>query len=273
VADYRDPWTDLRPQHNYSPRGIELYLVRWLEKRVLASAGAVTSTGTGVADLLCERHAWLRPKIRLIRNGYDVDLAPAQTSTGHVLALLFAGELYAGRNPFPLLEALERLLHKDSVRPESISITLMGKCSHYNGISLAGWLNGRACESIVSVVPRQPMSVVATEMQKATVLLNLAQNQPLAVPAKSFEQLAAGREMLLVAERGSETATLLGTIPGVTLVDGDDPSALDTALEDFYHRHVVEGIASPPPHGAVRQFSRAVINVEIVDLVKTLAAP
>jgi len=113
---------------------------------------------------------------------------------------------------------------------------------------------------------------VTAASASATVLLNLAQQQPLSVPAKTFEQLACGREILLVCERGCETASLVAGVLGVKVVDPADADAMQQTLLDLYRRHAVRGMAHVPTDSEVAQFSRASANGRFVTVLEAAAA-
>lgn len=253
IVDLRDPWTDtiesLHPDWT-----LDLALSRKIEGWVMRSASAVTSTGANAARLLVERQPELAPKTFVVRNGYDETVRIADSDTGGRLAILFAGELYLNRDPFPLLHALERLLSRPDVDAARVSVTFMGPM--YTGTSVTRWLEGKRCASVVTFVPPQPRDVVADASRNSTVLLNLAQHQPLSVPAKTFEHLASGRENLLLCEDDSESAVLVAKIPGVIQVDPRNAAALDRVLLDLYDRHVNHGRLRAPVEEDIAAFSR-----------------
>lgn len=269
VADFRDPWSDLFGAHS-PQRRLELRILRWLERRVLECSAAVTCTTEVVAQLLGARYPQVRQRLHLVRNGFDGEALQVPESTRGRLAILFAGELYLGRDPFPLLEAVDWLVRRIS-RPESVSVTFMGKCATYAGRSLHTWLRGRACAAAVRILAPQPPEVVREATLEATVLLNLAQGQPLSVPAKTYEQLASGREILLLCESDCETARLVAGIPGVHQLDPADFDALCRALLDLYERHVQQGRISAPPAGLVVRFSRQNCNAAFAGILETVA--
>src|SRR5262249_53482714 len=157
----------------------ELRLIRFLERRVVQGAAAVTSTSAAVANLLMDRYPDRRRTIHVVRNGYDGSVISAPSDTGGRLSILFAGELYFGRNPFPMLSAIEELLERPEVDRSRIEVTLMGKVQTYGDQSVAAWLKGRRCASIVTLMPPQSSEVVASKVAQSTVVLNLAQRQPL----------------------------------------------------------------------------------------------
>jgi glycosyltransferase involved in cell wall biosynthesis len=255
VADLRDPFSD-------DPwRLHELKLLRVLERWIMRSAAVVTLTNAAYALLLAERNKDLAGKIHVIRNGYDGAVAPPLTATGGRLSILFAGVLYRCRTPFPLLAALEELLSQPDVDSTRIRLTFMGsKLGPYSDQALETWIRGKRCAAVVRILPQQDSAAVAQEVAKATVLLNLAQQGPLYVPAKTYEQLASGREVLLICEDDTEPAQIVAGIRGVIRVDQSNAQALVEVLRDLYNRHVVAGTASVPTEAEVRRFSRALSN-------------
>ncbi|HTD13191.1 MAG TPA: glycosyltransferase [Steroidobacteraceae bacterium] len=276
VADLRDPWSDFLAD-THPNRRIELRLLRALEGWVMRRAAAITSTGATAARLLVGRDQSLAGRIHVIRNGYDGAIAPRLSHTGGRLSILFAGVLYIRRNPYPLLSALERLLSRPEVDPSRIQVTFMGdKDGEFSGHSLQHWLEGQRCASVVRILPAQSAERVAAEMAQATVLLNFAQQQPLHIPAKTYEHLASGREVLLICEASCETARLVAGMRGVIQVDQSDHGALEAVLLDLYRRHVVAGTLDVPAEGDVRRFSRALSNerfYEVLSRVATFPAP
>lgn len=269
VADFRDPWTDsvsTDPQHR-----TEYLLQVPLEKWVVHSAACVTSAGAMVAESLASRYPADRHKIHLVRNGYDGEARPSSSDTGCRLSILFAGDLYLGRDPFPLLRALEGLLQRPEVDRSRVALTLMGRVDSYGTQSVSDWLDGRACASVVRLLPHLPPQAVAEEVSRATVLVNLAQQQPYSVPAKTYEHLISGRENLLICENDCETAQLVRGISGVNQVDSRDPAALEQTLFDLYRRHAVEGRMTVPAAGEVRKFSREAPNEQLWCLIDQVA--
>jgi hypothetical protein len=270
IVDLRDPWTDtvadLRPTSL-----IELAFARKIEGWVMRSAAAITSTGARVAHLLIQRQPELAPKTRVVRNGYDDAVRPLAPETGGRLAILFAGELYLNRDPFPLLECLERLLSRTDVDASRVRVTFMGRKTEYAGRSLVGWLEGKRCAAVVKFVPSQPLEIVAKATLESTVVLNLAQHQPLSIPAKTFEHLASGRENLLLCEDDSESAQLVAKIPGVLQVDPRSVEALDRVLLDLYERHVNQGRLRAPTQQDVAAFSRDAANSTFWQIIKSIA--
>ena len=265
VADLRDPWSD-QVAGDDSTRGDMPGLLRMLERWVVRGAAAVTSTGSTVAAVLSDRYTEAGKKIHVIRNGYDGRAVPVQRQTGGRLAILFAGELYVGRDPFPFLGALEALLSRPGVDSSRIRVTFMGKVESYAGQPLSSWLQGKRAASVVTILPPQSAEVVRTATLDATLLLNLAQGQRLSVPAKTYEHLACGREILILCEPDCETAQMMSGILGVSQADPSDSQALDRVMLDLYNRHVVAGGLEAPSEIQIAKFSREWANRQFQDL-------
>jgi hypothetical protein len=271
IVDLRDPWTDtIAKQH--PTRLIELSLSRKIERWVMSSSAAITSTGKRVANLLIERQSELAPKTYVVRNGYDGAIRHLTPDTGGRLAILFAGELYFNRDPLPLLRALERLFSRPDVDASRVSVTFMGRMTEYAEKCVKDWLDGTRCAAAVKFVPPQPPEVVASATLESTLLLNLAQHQPLSIPAKTFEHLASGRENLLLCEDDSESAQVVAKIPGVLQVDPHNTEALDQVLLDLYVRHVNERRLRAPAPQDVAAFSRGAANDDFWRIMNSIAS-
>lgn len=266
IADLRDPWTDAvtaNPRHR-----IDYLLQRPLEKWVIRSASRITSAGATVAELLAARYPDSAWKIHVVRNGYDERTTTVETTTGGKLSILFAGLLYLGRDPYPFLEALEALLQRDDVDPDRIRVTFMGQADQYDGRSIAEWLTGKRSSRVLTLLPHSPAETVNRAVSEATVLLNLAQQQPYSVPAKTYEHLVANREILVICENDSETARVVKGIHGVNQVDSRNRADLERILLDLYQRHAVEGIMTVPSAEEVREFSRSAANEKFLRIIE-----
>jgi hypothetical protein len=272
VADLRDPLSDTVAE-SHPHRHAELRMLRVLERWIMQSAAAVTSTAATAAALLADRNPDMAGKLHVIRNGYDGAVTPPLTDTGGRLSLLFAGVLYIRRTPYPLLAALEEFLARPDIDPARIRLTLMGgKVGRFSDQALKRWLRGKRCEAVVRILPAQSAQAVADEVERATVLLNLAQQQHLHVPAKTYEYLAAGREVLLLCEDDCETAGLVAGIRGVIQVDQSDARLLGSVLLDLYNRHVIGGALTAPAEADIHGFSRECANERFLALLACVAS-
>src|SRR5262245_25458386 len=160
IGDLRDPWSDINP-----PTAVQLgrtrasQLRRLLERVTLGSSAAITCTAEPYRQVLASRYA--NRRVHLIRNGFDGSIRPARVETRGRLDILFAGEIYMERDPFPLLEAFDRLVSRPDVDAGRVTLTMAGRCESYRGQSLREWLKGRRAASAVRILGQQTPAKVA----------------------------------------------------------------------------------------------------------------
>ena len=92
------------------------------------------------------------------------------------------------------------------------------------------------------------------------------------VPAKTFELLALGREILMLCESDSDTAALVRGMEGVSCVNSARHGELDSILLDLYRRHVIEGTLRTPPLEQISQYSRDAQNSRFISLLESVTS-
>jgi glycosyltransferase involved in cell wall biosynthesis len=249
---------------------LHAYFRRRLESWVLRHADAIVCTSPSLAAMLRKRFPTRAAAIHCIPNGFD-DPPVQPVATGQRLNIVFGGALYANRDPFPFLDALSLLLADPGVDASRVRVVLVGECDSYKGVDVRGWLTGKTAGKVTQIFPKVGAEELKSFYADATVLLNLAQGQPMQIPAKTFEQLASGRELLLLCESDSDTGRIVNGIPGVHRVDGNDVEAIRAVLRDLYERHVVHGSTLAPRPEQITQFSRLEQNRRLVELFREMA--
>jgi Glycosyltransferase Family 4 len=260
VVDLRDPITDIGTADDERSRTRRWAVRRFVERYVIGHADAVVTTTPGLRDRLRSRYPAASARITCIYNGFDGEMTPAKVDTGNHLIIVYAGELYLNRNPFPFLEAVDRLLNHSGVDESRIRVVFAGECESHAGISVRAWSLARRCGRVLTIYPRLDASRLKRLYEDATLLLNFAEGQPIQVPAKTFELLSLGREVLVACEPYSDTSRIIAGIDGVFGVRLSETEQVDDLLRSFYRRHVVEGRMSPPTRESVLRYSRALQN-------------
>jgi len=267
IADLRDPLIEHPTDSPSMNQSWESRLLLWQEQWVVNSAAAITCTTAGLTQRMKRQYPQISEKTATVRNGFDGEIRHLPTDTHGYLKLLYAGEIYANRDPFPLLEALESLVSQQHIDSSRVSLTFVGKCESYRSRYLKNWLLGKCCENLVHILPPVPPAEISKLVLNATVLVNLTQNWPIQVPAKTYEQLASGREILVLCEQQSETARIVDPIQGVIRVDPQRPHQLLAALEDLYARHVQQGRLRAPRDEQVIPYSRRFTNEQFTAVI------
>jgi hypothetical protein len=233
---------------------------RYLERYVIQRAARVTTTSPTLRTRLQTRYPHMHDRIDCVYNGFDGTPWPARAQTDRRLVMIYAGSLYMNRDPFPLLEALETLVSRPTVDGARVEMLLVGDCRQYAGRSIEAWLSDKRSKSVVALQSRVEEPELRRLYERATLLLNFAEGQPMQIPAKTFELLSLGREILTFCEPSSDTALVVNSIEGVSCVDSRNGGHLLRTLTDLYDRHVNHGTLRAPSAQSIAPFSRASQN-------------
>jgi hypothetical protein len=271
IVDLRDPLYLEVKSDSWAARWRERWVPWLLERYVMRRADAVVTTSPSLQEQLGARYPAARDHIYCIQNGFDGTARPPRSATGHRLVMVYAGALYLNRNPFPLLEAVEDLLRQPEIDESRIEFVLAGECEYYAGISLADWLSTRHCARVVTIERRLDAEALQRLYERATLLVNFAEGQRMQVPAKTFELLALGREVLVLCEPDSDTARIVNGLAGVTAARSSE-GLLRSTLRNLYQRHAVEGRLCAPPPEVVARFGRSAQNERFRKLIQHIAS-
>jgi glycosyltransferase involved in cell wall biosynthesis len=275
ILDFRDPWhlhTDAE-RVSYA-RGHPLaQLEDYLGHVCVAASHRIIVASPGIERHLTKTFAISGKPIDLVRNGFDPDALLEQSAPCGGLSLLYAGSLYANRDPFPLLEALRAVISQPHVEREKVSFKLVGRCEESGGIELRPWLRERDLDDVVEVLPLVDKTELRRMMAESNVLVNLAQGQPSQIPAKSYEYLASGRHVLTLAEFDSDVARLFAEAKTGVVVEPGNFDALVEALGGFYRRLVCEGRSVSVDPDVLSMFRRSTQLEKFTEIVNHVCAP
>lgn len=249
--DMRDPW--LLEAELASRRA---RLETPLERRCVTAAEKVICTSPGTARDLAARVPEQVSKIEVVYNGYDRAVASPPRSGRHTLTMLYAGALYGGRDPFPLLRALHGLVSRPDVERSRVRVQFAGLCDSFDNRSLREWVNDKGIGDVVDFLGVLPSEALSEAVANADVLINLSQRQQVAIPAKTFEHLGSSKEILMIAEHDSDSAAVLREAKRGIIVGPTDDSALQKAVETLYRRYVVDELPPEIDVTASEVFSR-----------------
>jgi Glycosyl transferase 4-like domain len=271
VVDLRDPIADVGVAQDGRVPSRRWAVRRLVERYVIEHADVVVTTTPGLRDRLRSKYPSKSARITCVYNGFDGEISPARVDTGNQLTIVFAGELYLNRNPFPFLEAIDRLLGRPGIDESRIRVVFAGQCEFYGGKSVREWSSLRPCGRILTIHPLLDGRALKGLYEDATLLLNFAEGQPVQIPAKTFELLSLGREVLVACEPYSDTSRMIADLDGVFMVQLSETERLDRLLGSIYHRHVIDGRMSPPTKDSILRYSRAIQNERYGDLIDRLA--
>jgi glycosyltransferase involved in cell wall biosynthesis len=210
VADFRDPWVT---NNSGARRWPPIWQARILGERLVAARADLLIMNTPLGrDGFQRAYPRHRDRVVAIPNGYDPERfgAPAAVPPprDHV-TLLHAGELYTGRDPRPLLDALAEL---ERARPAAVppfKLKLLGQSTE-NRFDLQEAIRQRGLADHVELGGQVPYAAAIDAMKRADLLLVLdTPGRRVAVPAKLYEYLGAQRPILALAEPDGDVAWAL----------------------------------------------------------------
>jgi glycosyltransferase involved in cell wall biosynthesis len=210
VADFRDPWVTTNPPRKHLTR-----MNRWerfWERRVLHHADVLIGNAPNATALFREAYTASAHKAITLTNGYDpesfAEISPPRTEPG-VVRILHAGQLYMGRDPRPLLDAIQGGL-TGSGASHPFRIEFMGRNEYEKGADLEEEVRQRGLTEVVRCTGQLGYRQTLEEMCRADILLLLdSPGRHVGVPAKLYEYLGAGRPVLCLAEDHGDVAAIL----------------------------------------------------------------
>jgi glycosyltransferase involved in cell wall biosynthesis len=170
-------------------------------------------------------------KTRCVPNGIDSAWsAPRDGTRPATFRIGYYGQVMGRRNPQVFLQGLRSWLDKRR-EPAKVEAFFFG--SGFDSIRREAKSLG--LESSVSLFPPLPRADVPVEMAKDFALLLLANEQPLQIPGKTYEYLAAARRILAFTDRDGATADLLKPLAGCHIAE--TPAEIETALDGLYREY------------------------------------
>ncbi len=210
LVDFRDPWfINGKPAFGGS-------LWPWFEARcearVMRNADVIVANAPRATESLRTAFPGQQHKMITLTNGFDPenfpDVKPPETA-GEALHVVHAGEVYAGRDPRPFLDALEELGADDVPGVWPLRVSFLGR-NNESGLDLAAEIQRRGLDALVAVGSQLPYAQVLQEMARADLLLLLdSPGRRLGIPAKLYEYLGTGRPVLALAEPDGDVAWAL----------------------------------------------------------------
>lgn len=273
IMDIRDPinmWDLVKPVCRAPYR---VAFENWLEKCYLRKADQVVVTTEALGNEMRElaRIEGYSYQVGTVYNGFDGELIDKSAPLEGGFELAFAGELYANRNPFPLLKAIKSLMECGEIKHDGIRFHLYGNCETWNGHSLRDWAQENNLEHVVILHGILSPNDLEKELSRANLLVSYAQQQPLQIPAKTFDYLRYPCKSFVITEDTSSTGEFVRG-NGFGYASDDNLNRLKEmlllALNDL-SRHNAEFLSQEELRKR-QEFSRAAQNRVYLELIESL---
>lgn len=229
VVDLRDPWARLGRKW---PGMRGRWESRW-EPAVYRAADVIVANTPRGRDALGAAFPDYAHKVVAVTNGFDAEAfaRPAPPRPGRAVRLVHAGDLYFGRDPRPLLSAIDRCTQRVGGNGCELTLALVGQ-THGQEQAYAAAGGKRVRTEIVGQVSyRESLA----QMASADILILLdSPERTMGVPAKLYEYIGSGRPILAIANPRGETAETLRRSGALHRVASpDDAEAIDQALAEL----------------------------------------
>ncbi len=264
VVDFRDPWLDdvyIKPQAIRS--GLSDSIERWMERKVVKNADRVLTTSTPLRGNMARRYRE-KPDDFFVHlpNGIDTDKFKELSGLPKydVFTITYLGTIYQTRSPVPVFKAISELLVEGKLKTADIAVKLIGNCKYTDGRPAVDVAREYGLESIVEVREFIQQTEALQVMRMSHLLLVLATEQPLAIPAKVYDYIGSGTPILALTEAGATADVIAETGSGRCFLN-DEIEAIKIYICDIIEAYK-DGLP-PAGQGAARY--------EIVSLTGKLA--
>ena len=232
LADFRDPWTGIDFYHQLKLTWFADRLHHKLEKKVLASATAVTVISR---DMINEFRNLLNREYKLVTNGFDEqDLSPLPLEQlDEKFTVSHIGSINATRNPIQLWRVISQLVQENKEFAAALQIKLVGKVD----IGVLKSIDDSNLSGYLSSIAYMPHQDVMQEIQKSQVLLLLINNTPNAkgiLTGKIFEYLGSGRPVISIGPEDGDASVILSDAGAGETADYENEARMKEILNDYF---------------------------------------
>lgn len=244
VADFRDPWV-FHGSHYNMGLPITKRFDRKFERATVSRASlVVTNTDEWKSHLIQKYHPRLDRKCFTILNGFDEEDFPDTGRSGgrngsNTITFLHAGTLYGGRDPSSLLMAAGELLAEGYFAADDVAFHFYGN----NDIDMAGIntiISQNSLSNLVNFAEPVDRAAYLDIIRNADVLVLLQSAAAnVHIPAKAFEYLATGNQILVLTSDGA-TKNLMSQYKQVSIAEIEDKVGIKSAL-----KNILESLRSP----------------------------
>jgi glycosyltransferase involved in cell wall biosynthesis len=241
IADFRDPWVEMLAERSHHTRSaLSDALEQRMEAAVMRRADMVLLTSERMRRAVAGRYPGLPDgKFVCLPNGIDLRQTVRREAPDRntPLTITYAGTLYFERTPAPLFQAFGELVQEGKVKLAEFRIKLVGNCGYVDGEPTQEMARRFGIQDAVDLLDWLPRADAVRLMQQSHLLLVLAPpNHRLLLPAKLFDYVGSGTQVLAIADPGATTDFVRETGCGSCFAQGDIQG-----LKDYLHDLLMSG--------------------------------
>lgn len=282
VFDFRDEWDMSGKYLENAQRDVfSSFVQNWMQRSFLKKADAVVATTIASTQNLSQKLASVgRPKTRTrtIYNGYDSEEFGCALNDDHAnnhsrtesnrFRLVYTGTLWNLTTIEPLVEAIEKLHLSDASLLNKMELVCVGRKTAEQ-TAILDRVRATACDlKLIDYSPHAEILDVLHSTDAVCLLLSDVPGAERVVPAKLFEYLANGREMLSIVPKG-ETADIVNRFYPNGNFEPSDVDGIANWLRNQLVNH--DGTVQPSAvRDGIDDYSREAQTRRLVDLLNEL---
>jgi glycosyltransferase involved in cell wall biosynthesis len=228
VADFRDPWTSWEDEQPRLFRQINEYL----ESKVVNDADRITSVMGEINQDFMHRYPGVDPdKFATISHGFDSeDFENVIAKRFSKFTIVFLGTFYKGRDPQPLLRALNLLVRENEKVRDDVQVVCVGT-EYYNTRRLA---NKFGLEDMLISIPHVPYKESLSYLMGAHICYFNTVMTRNALPVKLFDYLRSGKPILAIVPEDSPTGRIVYDTKCGVVLDPSKTGEIAKSILSFY---------------------------------------
>lgn len=225
IADFRDPWVESTLYNTVNRLKPVIAANRYLERKVLNKATALTFTGTQLRDLYLtkiDKNIW--NKAHVITNGYDPeDFENIKGSETHSnkFHITYFGSLYQRRYSALVFTVIGDLIRENQDIAHNLCMRFIGSVDPTLQQKITNLIPIENVEYIPYVPYKESLSVLFQPQILLLIIDQVAHNETITL-GKIFDYLPTGNPIMGVGPTNGDTAKMLNSTSAGVVYDYKD---------------------------------------------------
>lgn len=273
IADFRDPFILNPIRGTFFKSRLSETIEQWIEKKIVTHADKVISVAGRMSQAFVECYPELeKSKFVTISNGFDPDdfSGLSKPKNSYKFRITYTGTFYLGRTPSLFLRAVRELFCEKKIPREEVEIVFIGSSRYVDGKSIEEIVRDEGLSSVTKIRDPLPYKQALEEMTASHALLLLAPEQYYQIPAKTFEYMASGANIIALISDGATADLLRETGCGI-VAEPNSIHQIKAAIEACYKEYKVNKCRPghySSSHQALAKYHRKTLTKDLVSVLE-----
>jgi len=270
IIDYRDEWETVASKYEQSCGSPKIR--RFCEKIILKRSDSIIVTTPAFKERLLEQHPFLEAdRVHIIQNGFDQDdygKLPEDISAKDKFTIKYAGTLFNLESPEPFVNAVKCMMRKHSEISNRLQITFIGRIADDKFVKMITSLEKNATIEIKGYIPHNEAVHELNQSNLNLIFLSEDKDAGRMYPAKVFELMAIGRNILTIAPKGVLSDLVVEEKLGEVFRPNDVENIADYIFEQFQQWEANPEAFNKRKHTPNTSYSRKELTKKLVQILK-----